>query len=75
MRPEEVGLAMGKMAQDEGGIRHPSLLNRLHQRRRELEYELQKVNNSIQFVEKNTAIVEAVEVVLASRDKCDPRPF
>ena len=30
----------------------PSLLNRLHRRRRELENELQRVSNSIEFCEK-----------------------
>lgn len=53
----------------------PNLLNRLHRRRRELEMELQRVCNSIQFVEQNAALVQVVEIVLASRDKCEPRPI
>ena len=52
------------------------LLGRLHQRRRELENELRRVNNSIEFVERNAALVEVVEIVLASREKCDAlRPY
>jgi hypothetical protein len=48
------------------------LLGRLHQRRRELENALRRVNNSIEFVEKNAGMVEIVEIVLASREKCEP---
>ena len=51
------------------------LLNRLHRRCQELEVELWRVRNSIQYVEKNAAIVDAVEIVLASREKGDPRPI
>ena len=49
----------------------PNLLNRLHRRRRELQAEIQRVQNSILFVEENTALVQVVEIILASRDKCD----
>jgi len=63
------------MAQAGQGLAQPNLLARLHQRRRELESEIQKVCNSIAFVTNNQALVEVVEVVLASRDKCEPRPL
>lgn len=57
-----------------GGI-GPNLLGRLHNRRRQLESELYKVNNSIRFCEQNAGLVEIVEVVLASREKAEPRPI
>jgi len=71
-RPPENYIAMNEKTKAEGP---PTLLNRLHERRRQLERELRKVTNSIEFCEKNTALVEVVEIVLASREKCEPRPF
>ncbi len=52
----------------------PSLVGRLHQRRRQLEDELHKVCNSIDFCERNAGMVEIVEVILLSREKTD-RPY
>jgi len=65
----------GPRTQEAGHGVQFDLLSRLHKRRRELERELMKVCNSIEFCNKNQALVEVVEVVLASRDKCDPRPL
>lgn len=70
-----------KLAYDAGGAQteaaqpgQPGLLNRLHRRRRELQNELRRVNNSIELCEKNAGMVEIVEIVLLSREKAD-RPY
>lgn len=58
----------------EAAPRGPNVLDRLRNRRHRLHQELRRIENTIQFLEKNQAMVEVVEVVLLAQGKCDDVP-
>jgi hypothetical protein len=71
---DEINKARAAM---DGGTLEPkrlTILERLYSRRAELQNQLRRVENTINALRGNEAIVEVVEAVLAAQDKVDPYP-
>lgn len=52
-----------------------NLVERLNRRRRQLINEVNRLDRTIELLEKNAALVEVVEVVLLAQGKAEPFPI